>query len=365
MSLYRKPRSPYWHFDFQWRGCRFFGSTKTTIKREAEKIEAAERERAKQHVAQTEHARTSLRLDDVAGRYWQEVGQHHVGEGANNTWRELTRLIEFFGKDKRLTEITSDDVARLVAWRRGHRHRHHGGLLSPFTVNATTWQIRKLFMRAKLWGVRFNHEPHWRQHFLKEPRERVRELSEQEATQLAAATRDDLAPFFNFARASGLRLNECLLRWSEVHWEARQIRKLGKGGRLVTVPITPTIREILWPLQGHHPEFVFTFIADRTACGRVKGRRYPMTRGGAANAWHKLRKRAGVVGFRFHDLRHDIASRLLRETGNLKLVQRALNHADIKTTVRYAHVLDDEVADAMERVAKSRTRPTLRFRNVS
>ena len=90
-----------------------------------------------------------------------------------------------------------------------------------------------------------------------------------------------------------------------------------------------------------------------------------MTRGGAANAWHKLRKRAGVVGFRFHDLRHDIASRLLRETGNLKLVQRALNHADIKTTVRYAHVRDDEVADAMERVARSRTRPTLRFRNVS
>ena len=46
--------------------------------------------------------------------------------------------------------------------------------------------------------------------------------------------------------------------------------------------------------------------------------------------------------------------RLLRETGNLKLVQRALNHADIKTTARYAHVLDEEVAEAIERIAKSR-----------
>jgi site-specific recombinase XerD len=46
----------------------------------------------------------------------------------------------------------------------------------------------------------------------------------------------------------------------------------------------------------------------------------------------------------------------LRETGNLKLVQRALNHADIKTTTRYAHVLDSEVAEAMEAVAASRTR---------
>ena len=45
-------------------------------------------------------------------------------------------------------------------------------------------------------------------------------------------------------------------------------------------------------------------------------------------------------------------TKLLRETGNLKLVQRALNHADLKTTTRYAHVLDDEVAEALERVAE-------------
>ncbi len=35
---------------------------------------------------------------------------------------------------------------------------------------------------------------------------------------------------------------------------------------------------------------------------------------------------------------------------NLKLVQRALNRANIKTTTRYAHVLDAEVADALEKV---------------
>ena len=36
------------------------------------------------------------------------------------------------------------------------------------------------------------------------------------------------------------------------------------------------------------------------------------------------------------------------------LCQKALSHADIKTTTRYAHVLDDEVADALDRVQKSR-----------
>ena len=47
------------------------------------------------------------------------------------------------------------------------------------------------------------------------------------------------------------------------------------------------------------------------------------------------------------------APKLLRETGNLKLVQRALNHADLKSTLRYAHVLDKDVAEALEQVTKS------------
>jgi integrase len=86
-----------------------------------------------------------------------------------------------------------------------------------------------------------------------------------------------------------------------------------------------------------------------------------------ATAWRKLRRRAGVVGFRFHDFRHDVGTKLLRETGNLKLVQRALNHSAITTTARYyAHVLDSDVADAMERIqsAGSQTNPQTPNRKV-
>jgi len=79
----RDPRSPFWQYRFQIRNRKFFGSTKKTTKREAEKVEAVERERARALIAQTEHARTSLRLDDVAGRYWMEHGQHLAG---TNMW---------------------------------------------------------------------------------------------------------------------------------------------------------------------------------------------------------------------------------------------------------------------------------------
>jgi integrase len=351
MSVFKDSRSPYWRFDFQVRGTRFFGSTKATTKREAEAIERLEREKAKQVVAQTQAARTSLRLDDVAGRYWTEVGQHTTG--AADTHRVIGYLINHFGTDKLITDITGDDVARLVAWRRGHRNSK-GELLSPFTVNATTGTLKKLFTRAKAWGVRFEHEPEWRRFWLKEPPERVRELVGDEAERLEAATRDDYRPFFAFAKASGLRFSECLLRWSEVDWTGRQIRKRGKGDKWITVPITSTIREILWPLQGHDPEHVFTFIARRTDPGAtIRGQRYPLTVHNVNFEWAKVRRRAKVTGFRFHDFRHNLATKVLRETGNLKLVQRLLNHSDIATTTRYAHVLDGEVADALERVTKS------------
>ncbi|MBO0718074.1 MAG: tyrosine-type recombinase/integrase, partial [Rhizobiales bacterium] len=156
-------------------------------------------------------------------------------------------------------------------------------------------------------------------------------------------------------------------KWSEVDWRAGQIRKPGKGGRLVTTPITDAVREAIWPLRGHHPEFVFTFVAqrniDKTIKGRryhyVEGQRYPMTISGVSTAWRRLRKRAKVTDFRFHDFRHDLGTKLLRETGNLKLVQRALNHTRIETTVRYAHVADEEVAAALQRI-RSKVRKKVR-----
>ena len=362
MSVYKHPNSPFWQFDFEVQRRRFFGSTKATTRREAEAIERTEREKAKKRVAQEQAARSSLRLDDIVGRYWQEVGQHHAG-GAN-TWRELSMIIEFFGKDKPVTDITGDDVARLVAWRRGHLVRGRV-LIRSLTVNNTTARLKAIFTRCKVWGVRFEHEPRWRDHWLAKPPERVRALVVDEAERIEFATREDYAPFLAFAMASGMRLNECLLQWSEVDWDTRSIRKAGKGGRFVGTHITPEVRAILWPLRGHHPEHVFTVIAQVNRNGRTKGQRYPLSYGAAVRAWRLLRKRAGVTGLRFHDLRHDFATKLLRQTGNLRLVQKALNHADIKTTARYAHVIDNDVAEALQRLQVSRKKSRTALREVS
>lgn len=271
MSIYRTARSPYWHYDFWFRGHRFHGSTKTTNRREAQKVETAEREKAKVTVAQLEAAKTSLLLQDVATRWWREVGEHNTG--AADAWHQLGLLIKFLGDKCSLLDIDDNKVAELVAWRRGHPGKR-GQLVSPFAVNATIKQLKRLFTRAKLWRVQFQHEPTWRKHWLAEPQERVRELVGDEWERIVAATRVDYLPFIRIALVTGLRLRECLLKWSEVDWDGNQIRKLGKGRKLVTARITSEVREILWPLRGHHPECVFTFVADRNRDGRKRGERY-------------------------------------------------------------------------------------------
>jgi integrase len=300
-----------------------------------------------------------LLLRHAAGRYWDEAGKDHKDSLA--THRNLARLIEYFGPDKRLDEIGDADVSALIAWRRAQtlKGRKDGKPVSNSTVNRSTTEVlRKLFTRArKAWGYQFR-QPNWSQHRLKEPQGRVRELHAHEEQALAVAARSDYAPWINFALLTGLRRAETLITWDCVNWEARTIITTGKGGRTVRTPLTDAVAAILGPLKGHHPEAVFTYTAQRTGGEVVKGRRYPITYEGGKTEWQRLTKRAGVRGFRFHDLRHTTATRLLRETGNLETVRRALNHRDISTTSRYAHVNDSEVADALQRVAeKSHGKP--------
>lgn len=377
MSVYKDPRSPYYSFDFQHAGHRFHGSTKCTTRRDAEKFEAIEREKAKALVKATRRSKTSLAIDEVAERLWKNSAQYDAEPKATET--NLARLIEYFGKSKPLTEIDHNAANDMVAWRRGHRVSRRGKrtkeqeqalpLVSNATVNrSTTKVLQRLFTFAKTEGAMFDSEPKWEGLLLVEPVERVRELKIEEADALDEAMRVDYGAFFDFVRASGMRLKECVtLRWSEVNFGTRQIVRIGKGGRRVVFPITDAIREIIFPLQGQNEEFVFTYVAvyGNRRLGLVRGQRYPMTYSGAKSAWQTLRARSGVADFRFHDFRHDFGTKLLRDSGNLKLVQKALNHKDIKSTLRYAHVLDEDVAVAVERLAESRKKSRSKISDAS
>jgi integrase len=269
-------------------------------------------------------------------RYFHEVGQHQVC--ADETFTNLDRLVTCpHLEGKRLADIIDKVVTDVIAWRRGHHRWGRADLdrISPATVNRSTTEVlQKLFTHAKKkWGASFDHEPNWAEHMLKESGERVRELRTGEADALELAQRTDYAPFLDFVRASGQRgYKECLIRWTNVDWHTRLITTIGKHGRTVTMPITEEIEAILLrcgegkggAFVPHHPEWVHTYVCQRAdkRKGLVKGERYPLTKEGAKTMWRRTCKRAGIVDFRLHDFRHDLATKLLRKTGNLKLVHK-------------------------------------------
>src|SRR5262249_25787825 len=163
---------------------------------------------------------------------------------------------------------------------------------SNATVNrSATKVLQRLFAFAKAEGAIFENEPKWEELLLQEPAERVRELKSDESDAIENAMRDDYEPFFDFARASGMRLKECVTsRWAEVTFGTRQIVRLGKGGRRIVFPITDSVRDILFPLQGQHPDFVFTYVAvyGNKRLQLVRGGRYPVSYNGAKSAWQRI-----------------------------------------------------------------------------
>jgi integrase len=196
-----------------------------------------------------------------------------------------------------------------------------------------------------------------------EPQERVRELTIDEQDRLFAVLRADLQPFVTFALMTGARVSAiCDLRWSDVDLDTGTLVLREKGDRDHRFPINAEMRAFLSALPRAtdlpHARYVLTYINHRTKPPQIH--RITPT-GGIMEVWKAALIEADVRNFRFHDLRHTFATRLLRQTGNLKLVSRLLGHAQIETTSRYAHVLDTDLRDALNSyTSKPKRAPTPR-----
>jgi integrase len=338
MSVYKRPGQQEYSYDFRYRRQRFSGPTGCTSKREAEKFEEAERNRVK---ALQFDASKPLTFKAAAAQYWNEVGSFHRNHV--DTIRSLDWLQEQIGPSTLLSAITDATVAKAVAKRRGEG-------VSAATVNRSVSEpLRAILRRARRTWKQTVEDIEWKDHFLKEPQERVREATAEEEAKFMAAIRGDYAPALRFALLSGCRRAEIVgLEWKDVDFFNREFRVTGKGDRSRTVPMTTAIYDLLWSLKDHHKSAVFTYVVRRPRPGATKGSRKPISMEGFKTEWRRTKNRAKVPDYRFHDNRHTAATRLVRTTGNLKAAQKLLGHSELATTSRYSHVTKDDLRAAME-----------------
>jgi integrase len=147
---------------------------------------------------------------------------------------------------------------------------------------------------------------------------------------------------------TGLRRGELFhLQWRDVDFENKWLTVAGstaKSGQTRRIPLNA---EALVTLQGWCQQTLKTPAEPRVFPG-VGGHRLTSVN----RSWRGLRKLAALGDFRFHDLRHHFASRLVQSGIDLNTVRELLGHADITMVLRYAHLSPDRLVMAVQKVAR-------------
>lgn len=177
---------------------------------------------------------------------------------------------------------------------------------------------------------------------------RVRFLSDEERDRLLAACRASEDPNILcgvlLALCTGARYaNIRMLRWADVDLERMTLRvEKTKNGDARTIPI-------VGPAQA---AMRAQFERDPTGEGWVfKGQRTDAPASFNNQAWQRVRKAAGLDGFRFHDLRHTTASYLTQAGAGLAQVADALGHRTLAMAKRYAHQNEAHIRATLETIA--------------
>lgn len=145
------------------------------------------------------------------------------------------------------------------------------------------------------------------------------------------------APAWQFLANTGLRRREAMqLRWTDIRdgsiWVTSREGARTKSAKWRQIPLSPGAAVALSRLRrGNQSIYVLPRLA----------------KGSWSRAFAKAADRA-TVGGSLHSLRHTFAANLVAQGINLRVVQRLMGHATIKTTEQYAHVAGTTLESAVK-----------------
>jgi integrase len=234
--------------------------------------------------------------------------------------REMKRLLRAF--DGSLPKLTTVQIEKYKVQR--------SQTVKASTVNRELALLKHMPTKAADWGY-LKQNPARTVKLLKEPPGRLRYLEAEDIARLLAHCDDPQTPYLQpivmVALHTGMRSGETIgLRCGNLDLRHRltSITKTKNNDRK-TIPINEILYEKLANLPRHmnspfplcHPDGPRILRIDRS--------------------FHSTLSRAGIEGFRFHDLRHTFASRLAVRGVSLGTIGALLGHKDPKMTKRYPH----------------------------
>lgn len=305
---------------------------------------------ASRHEAKKREMRKSLTL----GRYLEEHYKAYLVAMNPNSARKAYLCIANSFKHlahKPLDDITAWDIQQWISERRKLGR-------APATITYAVNRLRAAFNRAVEWEfidshnlakVKVIHQDNTRVRYLSKEEEKVllAALTSRDArlreslasTAQAGRYVDYLEPLIVMAMNTGLRRGELLtLRWEHISLPNRYLTicsENAKSKKRRTVPLNDTVFHLLeaWRVQNPSADFVFVHRAQPVSFFSYQ--------------WRNLLKEAKIEQFRFHDLRHHFASKLVMAGVDLNTVRELLGHADLKMTLRYAHLAPEHKAAAV------------------
>jgi integrase len=261
---------------------------------------------------------------------WLEEAQHKRSIDHD---KKIFRWLDPYLRKELLSKLNRDFIDQIA------RKKEESGAAAG-TVNRMLALIRSILRKAESqWGW-IEKAPVIRMR--SEQKGRIRWLTKTEAFELLKELPEHLADMMLFTLATGLRHSNVVgLRWQEVNFN--QCHALvhpdqSKSKKAIPVPLNEDAILILRKQLGKNTEFVFSYGGKPVKNCNTR-------------AWRNALKRAGIVNFRWHDLRHTWASWHVQNGTSLYELQQLGGWSNFDMVMRYSHLSSDHLRSAAKRIS--------------